>query len=170
MAANKNGRKWAVWLNGIAAGALLTLSAGIGLYLISEPRSAQEFCLAYETGEGDARYAVAIAEKPRKREVGLMFREDLVPGEGMLFLFDEPAPRSFWMKNTPLPLDIIFLTKEMRVINIERGEPFSREPIESDADAEMVLELPAGEARRLEMTVGTQVGPFRPLPEPVCRD
>lgn len=162
-------KKRAVRLNGIAAGALLLLSAGIGLHLITEPTAAQELCLVYEAGHGDRRYAVAIADKPREREVGLMFREDLAPGEGMLFLYDKPRPLSFWMKNTPTPLDIIFLNGEMRVINIERGEPFSRERVESDAPAEMVLELLAGEASRLGMVVGTQVGPFIPLSNPVCR-
>lgn len=160
----------AVWSYGILAGTLILIGVAIGFHLLMEPRSAQRLCLAYETTLGDDRYAVAIADKPRAKEVGLMFRDDLATGEGMLFLYKDPQHLSFWMRNTPVPLDVIFLTRERRVINIEHGEPHSLAPMESDAPAQLVLEIPAGEARRLGLVVGKQIGPFTKMSDEICRD
>ena len=68
-------------------------------------------------------FNVEIADTPEERRKGLMNCESLGENEGMLFVYKDQAPRSFWMKNTSIPLDIIFLDSEMKVINIEKAEP-----------------------------------------------
>jgi uncharacterized membrane protein (UPF0127 family) len=99
--------------------------------------------------EGAARFVVEIADDPRERARGLMFRETLGDGEGMLFLWEAAAPRAFWMKNTPLSLDLIFLDARGRVINvIARAEPHSRASLPSAGPALAVLEIRGGLAAR----------------------
>ena len=110
------------------------------------------------TGSGPVGYVVEIADDPRERATGLMFRTEMPRDVGMLFIFDDPSPRSFWMKNTVLPLDIVFIDRAGRVLNIaERTTPFSEAPIPSDGDALAVLEVNAGEAARRGISPGDQV-------------
>lgn len=73
-----------------------------------------------------------------------MFREDLARSAGMLFLFDPPRDVSFWMRDTPLPLDLIFLDAAGRVIRVSQGEPFSEDRIPSGGVVRAVLEVNAG--------------------------
>jgi len=75
----------------------------------------------------------------------------------MLFVYRRAAPRSFWMKNTYIPLDIIFLRSDGRIANIERGEPRTTAPVRSRGRARAVLELKAGTAERLGIERGDRV-------------
>jgi len=107
--------------------------------------------LVVVTGDG-SRYPfqVELALTPKQRAQGLMFRETLADDAGMLFLFDREAPLTFWMKNTIVSLDIIYLDKNGRVVSIAPdAEPFSTDPIPSGAPAAGVLEVVAGTAQRL---------------------
>ena len=91
-----------------------------------------------------------IVDTPRKRTKGLMFREDLDQGQGMIFVFQKEARQSFWMKNTPLSLDILFFDAEGQFINGHyHTTPFSKDGLRSDRPAQYAIEILAGEAKRL---------------------
>ena len=90
-----------------------------------------------------------IVDTPRKRAKGLMFREDLEQGQGMVFVFQKEAHQSFWMKNTPLSLDILFFDSEGQFINGHyHTVPFSKDSLRSDRPAQYAIEILAGEAKR----------------------
>lgn len=112
---------------------LAMLSAGIGAYQYYEA-SADENPLGGNQTEiyfEQHRFNVEIADNSEERARGLMFREELGENQGMLFVYEEEADRSFWMKNTFIPLDIIFLDSNFEVINIEAANP---EPNTTDSD------------------------------------
>lgn len=89
---------------------------------------------------------------------GLMFRDRLGPREGMLFLGYSERPQSFWMKNTPLSLDIIFISSKKNIVSIQkRTTPFSLEPLPSKAPAQYVLEILGGQSDALGIKEGMKV-------------
>ncbi len=92
------------------------------------------------------RFRIAIAATPEQRSRGLMNCRDLPPGSGLLFLFAGIGERSFWMKDTPVPLAIVFLDAKDRVAAVEMGVPYSRESIPSGRPVGHVLEVNAREA------------------------
>ncbi len=110
-------------------------------------RGEPEVVLATRAGEQHVN--VEIARTPPEREHGLMFRQKLEPGRGMIFLFEQPQRLKFWMKNTYIPLDMIFIGADKRVVYVEENaEPLttqSRGP--DDEDSQYVLEVPGGWAR-----------------------
>lgn len=85
-----------------------------------------------------------VARTTDQRARGLMYREELPDGTGMLFVFEEMAPRSFWMRNTYLPLDIAFLDAERRIVDIQQMEPLDENFTDSSAPAMFALEVPQG--------------------------
>lgn len=89
---------------------------------------------------GDKKYKVEIADTSEKQEKGLMGRESLPENQGMLFIYDEPQDLSYWMKNTLISLDIIFIDDDMEVVSVKQGQPMSEEPITED-DVQYVLEV-----------------------------
>jgi uncharacterized membrane protein (UPF0127 family) len=103
---------------------------------------------------------VEIADTEAKRQRGLMFRERLGPDEGMIFLFDEPGFYPFWMKNTLIPLDMIWLDGQGRVVSIAgsvppcKADPCPTFPPDPGTSALYVLEVQAGFARRHGVKVG----------------
>ena len=104
------------------------------------------------------RFAVEVAGSPAEQARGLMFRTQMGADEGMLFPRDPPRPAGFWMKNTVLPLDIIFIGPDRRVLNVAADTvPYSEDSIESEGDAAAVLELNAGRAAQLGIQTGSQV-------------
>lgn len=107
------------------------------------------------------RFYVEIAGDEDTRVMGLMFRDHLAPDRGMLFVFRREAPRSFWMKNTRIPLDIIYLDAGLRVTGMTLdAPPCRREPCPSYPSAlpaMYVLELNAGTAERLGLAPGDRV-------------
>jgi hypothetical protein len=109
---------------------------------------------------GDKRlpFKVELAASPEAQSRGLMFRSQLGDNEGMLFPSDVPAPRSFWMKNTPLSLDIIFVGPDGRIANIAANTvPYSLDSVVSKGFASAVLELRAGRAAALGIVPGDRV-------------
>ena len=101
---------------------------------------------------------VEIADNDRTRTQGLMGRTILHENRGMLFLFDDNEPRSFWMANTPLPLDILFVDAEFRIVRIHRNtRPFSEESLESGAAARNVVEVNAGFCDRHGISEGDRI-------------
>ncbi len=103
-------------------------------------------------------FRVEVARTEAQQETGLMFRAKMGKDEGMLFPSDRPAERSFWMKNTEIPLDIVFIGPDYRVSNIAANAvPYSLEPINSAGAAIAVLELNGGRAAQLGFTPGARV-------------
>ena len=87
----------------------------------------------------------ALADDDDSRSEGLMDVHDLPSDAGMLFIFDDDAPRSFWMANTPISLDIIFVNSEMEIVRVHRNTPpYSHENIVSESPAKYVVEVNAG--------------------------
>jgi uncharacterized membrane protein (UPF0127 family) len=77
-----------------------------------------------------------------------MYRQKLEPGRGMIFLFPHPEPLKFWMKNTYIPLDMIFISNERKVLFVEENaEPLTTTALGPDEDSQFVLEVPGGWAR-----------------------
>ncbi len=99
-----------------------------------------------------------IADTPETKATGLMFRRSLDADAGMLFIYDEPQNITMWMKNTYISLDMIFADARGTIIRVARGtEPFSTDIIESGGAAKVVLEVPAGTARRLNLKRGDKL-------------
>ena len=87
-----------------------------------------------------------------------MFRETLAEGSGMLFVFPETKPLSFWMRNTPLSLDILFLDAAGTIVKMHANTtPYSEEPLPSEQPARFVLEVPGGFAARVGVRTGDRV-------------
>lgn len=110
------------------------------------------------TATGPHRYQVEIAANEAAREHGLMDRRHMAPDHGMLFEFPTRAPVSFWMKNTYLPLDMIFIDSDGTVRRVyENARPLSEALIPSEAPVTGVLELNAGQAARIKLGPGDKV-------------
>ena len=85
-----------------------------------------------------------VAQTPRQREIGLMFRKEMPQAEGMVFVFDQPATQCFWMKNTYVPLSTAFLADDGSIVNIDRMKPQTLESHCSAKPVRFVLEMNDG--------------------------
>jgi uncharacterized membrane protein (UPF0127 family) len=105
-----------------------------------------------------ARVHVEIADEPHSRQLGLMYRRSMGMDYGMLFIFDSAATQTFWMKNTILPLDMIFVDSGGRVVTIHRNtEPHSLQTYASSGPALYVVEVNAGFARLHGVATGDRM-------------
>lgn len=101
-------------------------------------------------------FTVEVARTPQELAQGLMHRESLPQDAGMLFLFSTEAQLGFWMKNTLIPLDMIFINSANRVVHIAPlAEPLSEKPVVTPVPAQKVLEINGGLAAKLGLTVGS---------------
>jgi len=106
---------------------------------------------------GSAAVRVEIARSPQEREHGLMDRTRLDPDAGMLFVFDESAPHGFWMRNTLIPLDLLFLAEDGRVVAVVERQPLSLEVSDGGVESRYVLEVNGGWARAHGVSPGDRV-------------
>lgn len=114
--------------------------------------------LTIETRSGPVAFKVEMALTPEERSKGLMYRTELAPDTGMLFDFRTDQPVYMWMKNTYIPLDMVFIRSDGRVARIAADTtPLSTETISSGGPVRAVLELPAGTAKARGITVGDRV-------------
>src|SRR5262245_16423621 len=114
--------------------------------------------LTIVTAGGPRKFTVELATTPAQMEQGLMFRQSLAPEAGMLFDFKTPSMASMWMKNTFIPLDMLFIDARGSIVNIaERTVPGSLDPVGAAAPARAVLELNGGTAARLGIRPGDRV-------------
>jgi len=114
--------------------------------------------LTVTSGDMVHRFQVEIAATDSQRSMGLMFREEMAADHGMLFLFDTEGDRYFWMKNTPLPLDIIYIGANGEIVSIAPDTtPFSLSTIPSGGPAQFVLEINAGLSKKLGIKPGDRV-------------
>lgn len=99
---------------------------------------------------GRARFRVEVADEPAEQQLGLMFREEMPASSGMLFVYPEPRPASFWMENTLIPLDMLFFDETGSLIRVhENAIPLDRTPLPGGDNVKAVLEVNAGMARAL---------------------
>lgn len=114
--------------------------------------------LILKTASGDHTYTVEVADDPGEKARGLMFRRTMPKDRGMIFLYDAPQDLSMWMRNTYIPLDMIFITERGTVLRVEANtEPFSTDIITSGGEAVAVLELNGGEAAEIGLKPGDRV-------------
>ena len=114
--------------------------------------------LTIESATGRHDFSVEVATTPGQMEQGLMFRRSLAPEAGMIFDFKTPSMATMWMKNTLIPLDMLFVDAKGRIVNIrERAVPGSLDPIGAAAPVRAVLELNGGTAARLGIRPGDRV-------------
>lgn len=101
---------------------------------------------------------IEIADTPYERQTGLMYRESMTDKQGMWFVFEDEAPRAFYMKNTLIGLDIIYADKNGKVVSmIKNARPLDEASLPSEKPAMFVLELTAGNADRLGIAVNDSI-------------
>lgn len=109
-------------------------------------------------GSTRATLKIEIADTDEKREVGLMYRDELANDAGMLFIFPGPSHQTFWMKNTRIPLDMLFADDHGRVVGIVAdAEPYSEARLGVPGDSQYVLEVNGGLCRRLGAKAGDRL-------------
>ena len=134
-------------------------AAILAALVVWQPSLAQTLeTLELRTASGATAIAVEIAATEASREHGLMNRRFLPPGRGMLFEFEREEPVEFWMKDTLIPLDMIFIAHDGRIVRIaENAQPLSQALVASGAPCDAVLELNGGAAAGLGLKVGDTV-------------
>jgi uncharacterized membrane protein (UPF0127 family) len=131
----------------------------IGLFAAAgSARSADQHTLEIASKTGVHAFSVEIAQNDAERAKGLMYRKELPEGQGMLFDFQHEQEVGFWMENTYIPLDMIFIRADGRILRIvENTEPLSTRIIPSGGPVRGVLEVIAGTARKLGIAAGDRV-------------
>ena len=139
---------------------LLPIFAGIVLALIwiAPPHAATTGTLEIASKTGVHSFTVEVVGTDEERAKGLMFRRELPEGRGMLFDFRRERPVAFWMKNTYVPLDMIFIRADGRILRIaENTQPMSESLVPSGGPVLAVLEVIAGTAKKLGIEPGDRV-------------
>jgi uncharacterized membrane protein (UPF0127 family) len=114
--------------------------------------------LTIQSASGTHRFTVEVAETPEQQAQGLMNRQSLAPDRGMIFPRNPPGDASFWMKNTLIPLDIIFIRADGTIARIaENTVPLSLDPVPSLEPVVAVLEIPGGRSAELGVKAGDKV-------------
>lgn len=116
--------------------------------------------LAFISAKGDtiSKIDVEVADDPAKRTRGLMFRDKMAENQGMIFLFDKEEEQSFWMHNTILPLDIIYINSRMEIVSIiKNAEPFNDTALPSLKPAQYVVEVNAGYTNKYNIKKGDKI-------------
>ena len=142
----------------LAIVAVVVIVGALGFYLGMPQSSADQSMrlpvdpapLIAETAGGERSFTIEVADDQSERSAGLMFRETMDDDHGMLFVFPETRPVGFWMKNTPMPLDLVFIGEDGKVLDVLPGEPFSEALISpgSAVQVRYVLELKRGIAEK----------------------
>jgi uncharacterized membrane protein (UPF0127 family) len=145
-----------------AVAAALLFAAGSVAPVAAEPAATAQSLRTVSlkiAGHGKARtFNVEVAATPEQQETGLMYRKTMPADHGMIFPMDPPRGASFWMKNTYLPLDLVFIGPDRRIIRIaENAVPLSLDLIECPEPAAAVLELNGGAVHKQGIAVGDLV-------------
>jgi hypothetical protein len=112
---------------------------------------------------GTATFTLEVADTPEKRETGLMFRDSLPADRGVLFVFPDEGPRAFWMKDTRIPLDLVYVSADHHIVSIHALKPFDLTPVVSAGPAKYAIELNVNTAS----TVGVRPGDTLEMPAAV---
>jgi uncharacterized protein len=114
--------------------------------------------LVIATDSGEHRFEIEIADTPQQKAYGLMFRTELGPRTGMLFPYGDPQEITMWMRNTYIPLDMVFIRADGTVHRVEaRTEPMSERVIASEGNVAAVLEIAGGVAETLKLKPGDKI-------------
>ena len=153
-----------------ARGLLLALALALGAAAACQPgassgagieRSAaglEQVPLTIASRGRTHRFTVEVARSPEEQAQGLMHRQSLAPDRGMIFPYDPPQPASFWMKNTLIPLDMIFVRADGSIARVAANTvPLSLEPVGAGEPVAAVLELAGGRAAELGIAEGDRV-------------
>ena len=145
----------------LLAALLLIAAAGCAGAATSDPRNPQGPTEALDVVSHDGKvhhFKVEVVDNDQSRELGLMFRTSLAPDAGMLFDFKTPQEVAFWMKNTFIPLDIVFIDAHGHILNIARqAKPMDEANLPSDGPTLGVLEIAGGRAAQLDIEPGDLV-------------
>nr|WP_246204446.1 DUF192 domain-containing protein [Devosia marina] len=128
--------------------------------LFSLPLAAcsDETRLVVQSESGNHAFTVEVVDTPETRAQGLMYRQELADDAGMLFDFREERPVSFWMRNTFIPLDMLFIEADGTILNIHaNARPHDTTSIPSDGPVQFVLEIPGGRSEELGIAAGDVV-------------
>ena len=148
------------FLRTMALAAMLACAAATGALACANPPQPElpRSALLIDTATGQEGFSVEVARTPEQKSCGLMLRQRLGHGEGMLFVHQPPSEAWMWMQNTPIPLDMIFISPMGRIVHIIRNtRPFSMETIGTAEIVSGVLEVRAGTVDRLGIKLGDKV-------------
>jgi uncharacterized membrane protein (UPF0127 family) len=133
-------------------------SASNAVELGRSPAGLEQVPLTVTSGGKVHRFTVEIAKSAEEQATGLMNRSELAPDRGMIFPFDPPRDASFWMKNTLIPLDMIFVRTDGTIANIATNTvPLSLDPVYSEGQVGAVLEIAGGRSDELGIKAGDKV-------------
>ncbi len=145
-------------LNAFAVSAVVLALSQTAAIAEDQPQSLRTEPLELVTKSGVKHVTVEVADHEQQREIGLMYRRSLADDHGMLFEFNAVEPVSFWMKNTYIPLDIVFIAPSGKVVSIARkATPMSEAAIPSGGPVDAVLELRGGRAAEIGLEPGDTV-------------
>jgi uncharacterized protein len=116
--------------------------------------------LVIHSASGDHQVKVEVVTRPADQARGLMYRRSLEKDSGMLFIFGKEEPQSFWMKNTLIPLDMIFISRDLAIVDITTMQPCTTDPCPdytSRQPAQYVLEINAGYSRSHSIALGDRI-------------
>lgn len=113
--------------------------------------------LTIRSANGEHRFTVEVAATPAQQERGLMFRPSVGPDEGMIFPYDPPVSATFWMKNTLVPLDMVFIRADGTIARIAHAVPLTLDPVPAGEPVAAVLEIRGGRAAELGIREGDVV-------------
>jgi len=129
-------------------------------FILIIPACTQEPTLVIHSATGDHQVKVEVVTEPADQARGLMYRRSLEKDSGMLFIFRQEEPQSFWMKNTLIPLDMIFVSRNLVIVDITTMQPCIIDPClsyTSRQPAQYVLEVNAGYCRSRNIIIGDKV-------------
>jgi uncharacterized membrane protein (UPF0127 family) len=122
------------------------------------PAGLEQVPLTITSAQGKKhRFTVEVARTPDEQSYGLMNRQSMAPDHGMIFPYEPAQAVAFWMKNTLIPLDMVFISPGGRILRIETAVPLSLEPVGSGDAVEAVLELNGGRTAELGIAAGDRV-------------
>jgi uncharacterized membrane protein (UPF0127 family) len=113
--------------------------------------------LTIRSANGVHRFTVEVARTPRQQEIGMMYRRSVAPDRGMIFPYDPPQKVAFWMQNTLIPLDMIFIRADGRIARIATAKPLDLTSVPSGEPVAAVLEIRGGRAAQLGIRPGDRV-------------
>ena len=126
-----------------------------------EPKFMKEgelFIMESPASDTLAVFDIEIAEQPTERNYGMMYRKSMDPNMAMLFIMDREEPQSFWMKNTYVSLDIIYINENMEVVSIQKNaRPLDETSLPSGEPAKYVLEVKGGLSDKLNLKKGDKI-------------
>jgi uncharacterized membrane protein (UPF0127 family) len=111
-----------------------------------------------QLSQGLYKIEAQVAQTPRQREIGLMFRKEMPQSEGMIFVFDQPATQCFWMRNTLLPLTAAFVADDGRIVNLVDMQPMTEQSHCSEEPVRYVLEMNQGWFAKKNIKKGAKLG------------